>query len=112
MLGSATLTIDRSRMTMNCETQHTASTSCLREALGASMGFCSVVPMVALPWGRGRLVVAALGRLDEFAPPSHEVPRPPLGSHARSRHKPPPRVLVQGMLVVEHLGPPVGALER
>src|SRR5919199_6512351 len=77
--GSATLTIDRSRMTMNCETQQTASTSCLRVARpGSATGVLSVVPTVvvivaALPGATVSSVVGALGRLDRPFPRGDEV---------------------------------------
>ena len=62
IFGSATLTIDRSRMTMNCEMQHTASTSCLRVGLPVSAtGVFSVLPtlVVNARGAPGRRVVSS-----------------------------------------------------
>src|SRR5207248_10206361 len=117
IFGSATLTIDRSRMTMNCDTQQTASTSCLCVGLRAVTEFRSVLVSVLItlagpPPAAVSSVAAALGPCDRLARRGYEVPRAPLGPDARAGNEAPALVCIQGVPVVEHLSAAIGAPER
>src|SRR5690242_10617942 len=98
MLGSATFTIETSRITMNCARQHRTSVNVLARAATASEGEAEaeVTPVYCCKRNyRGRAALSArrwrgqAGRSDAAGPDDRTRPGPTVTRTLRARHRRP-----------------------